>query len=38
MQEITNIVHEYSEMESERLLFRKYQREDFSVFYDMLLF
>lgn len=27
---------EYLEIESERLLFRKYKREDFSVFYDML--
>ncbi len=27
---------EYFEIESERLLFRKYKREDFSVFYDML--
>ena len=38
MHEVNNVVHEYSEMESEWLLFRKYQREDFSVFYDMLLF
>ena len=27
---------EYLEPESERLLFRKYRNEDFSVFYDML--
>lgn len=27
---------EYFEIESERLLFRKYRRDDFSVFYDML--
>lgn len=27
---------EYLELESERLFFRKYKREDFSVFYDML--
>lgn len=27
---------EYFELESERLLFRKYQRKDFPVFYDML--
>lgn len=27
---------EYFEMESERLIFRKYRKEDFPVFYDML--